>query len=277
MTWVNELFSFHSWLALGSPKAMDKYEPESGWFEGECVRTRALELVSEIANFGGSGAELSKISLDGNRKLLHKQIHTFSMHDYDRQQRFNFNHKHHSNIDQLITNAIHVDPDRIGIPEEAGTVDPLKHLAPSERSVVRDLRKLKLPEDERGPIPRACHRILPGKERELVIKLLSHDMAVLVSETDLPKDAHGRLLLGGLFSVPKNETEDRLMYDRRPENATVRKLGWLRLPSGACFRKLLLGKDEYFRGSGDDLRNFYYSLKLPVNWIPQRNRVAYCP
>ena len=152
MRWVNDLFSFYSWNALGCPKAVDQYVPENRWFSGVCVRAHGLELVSEVANFSCSGAGLSKTSLDGNRKQLQNSIHSFSMHDYERQQQHNFNTKPHSNIDQLTTNAIYVDPDRIGIPERAGLVDPLSYLPPHERAVVRDLRRLKLPEEEWGPI-----------------------------------------------------------------------------------------------------------------------------
>ena len=196
MRWVNDLFSFYSWIALGCPKAVDQYVPENRWFSGACVRARGLELVSEVANFSCSGAGLSKTSLDGNRKKLQNSIHSFSMHDYERQLQPNFNTKPHSNIDHLTTNAIYVDPDRIGIPERAGLVDPLSHLPPHERAVVRDLRRLKLPEEEWGPIPHAFHRVAPGKEQQLARKLLKHDMAILVAEQDLPRDSSGRLLLG---------------------------------------------------------------------------------
>lgn len=55
-------------------------------------------------------------------------------------------------------------------------------------------------------------------------KMLQSGMAELIPESELPRDRHGRILLGGLFSVPKNETEDRLIYDRRPENETMRLL-----------------------------------------------------
>ena len=92
-------------------------------------------------------------------------------------------------------------------------------------------------------------------------------MAVLMPEQDLPHDSRGRLLARGLFCVGKNAQEDRLIYDRRPENGTMPRLRWAELPSGACFTRMLLRPNQYLRGSGDDLRNYYYSLKLPENWI----------
>ena len=47
----------------------------------------------------------------------------------------------------------------------------------------------------------------------------------------------------------------------------MEQLGWAKLPSGACFCRMLLGKDQCLRGSGDDLRTYYYTLKLPDRWI----------
>ena len=72
---------------------------------------------------------------------------------------------------------------------------------------------------------------------------------------------------GGLFCVEKNATEDRLIFDRRPENVTMPRLEWAALPSAACFTRMLLGRYQYLRASGDDLRNFYYMLRLPPNWV----------
>ena len=69
------------------------------------------------------------------------------------------------------------------------------------------------------------------------------------------------------FAFPKNDERDRLIYDRRPENSTMPHLRWEALPSGACFTRMLLKPDEFVHGSGDDLKNFYYMLKLPAGWV----------
>ena len=74
-------------------------------------------------------------------------------------------------------------------------------------------------------------------------------------------------MLGGLFAVGKNSAEDRLIFDRRPENATMEKLHWADLPSGACYTRMTLQPNQYLRGSGEDLRNFYYNLELPSGWV----------
>ena len=53
------------------------------------------------------------------------------------------------------------------------------------------------------------------REDALVERLLNSRMVELVPEEHLPHDKHGGLLVGGLFAVGKNESEDRLIYDRR--------------------------------------------------------------
>ena len=91
-------------------------------------------------------------------------------------------------------------------------------------------------------------------------------MCVLTCEEDLPRTSSGAILSGGLFAVMKDNDTDRLIFDRRPENSTMRKLNWLELPAGACFTKIWLERGESLRGSGDDLQNFYYLLAIPQNW-----------
>ena len=78
-------------------------------------------------------------------------------------------------------------------------------------------------------------------------------MVSFVAEAELPRDLSGKLRLGGLFAVQKKEAEDRLIFDRRPENAAMRKLDWATLPNGACFCRMLLEDNEYLRGSSLNL------------------------
>ena len=47
----------------------------------------------------------------------------------------------------------------------------------------------------------------------------------------------------------------------------MQNLKWAHLPSGACFTRMLLAPHQFVQGSGDDLRNFYYNLRLPENWV----------
>ncbi|CAE7376276.1 unnamed protein product [Symbiodinium sp. CCMP2456] len=165
------------------------------------------------------------------------------------------------------SSALSVVPSRVALPAKAGMVDPLDWLEPERAVVVQELERLRRAEEDWDEVPLACHKVALQDEDEMVLRLVEHGMALPVQEAELPHDGRGRLLSGGLFGVEKNDLEDRLIYDRRPENATMDKLGWAHLPSGACFTRMLLDPCEYLRGSGDDLRNFYYTLKLPDNWI----------
>ena len=156
---------------------------------------------------------------------------------------------------------------RVAVPEEAGTVDPLVWLPEGQAAVLANLPELRLPEDQWDEVAVACHQVAENEEKNVAAKLLATGMAVLVPESELPRRGDGRLLTGGLFGVSKNSSEDRLIHDRRPENSTMPRLDWASLPSGACYTRMLLQPNEYLRGSGDDLRNYYYALKLPENWI----------
>ena len=52
-----------------------------------------------------------------------------------------------------------------------------------------------------------------------------------------------------------------LFFDRRPHNFGELKLGWARLPLGAQLSRLQLPPGYGIRGSGDDLRTFFYRLQ----------------
>ena len=161
--------------------------------------------------------------------------------------------------------ALPVQADRIAVPEQAGLVDPVALLSPDRAQVVADLEKLRLPEILWGDVVKACHRVPLEEETGLMLKLLETGMVTLLPEEQLPRSSTGDLMVGGLFCVAKNEVEDRLILDRRPQNATMSRLTWAHLPAGACFCRMLLKDTEMVRGSGDDLRNYYYSLRLPEN------------
>ena len=125
-----------------------------------------------------------------------------------------------------------VKADRIAVPEVAGMVDPCEWLDEDRAMVVRNLDKLRLPEHQWEEVVKAFHQVPPEEEDRVVRKLLRTGMGRLLPESELPRDSRGRLLVGGLFSVLKNEREDRLIFDRRPENATMTRLRWAKLPAG---------------------------------------------
>ena len=112
-------------------------------------------------------------------------------------------------MDDKISVAKGVVTDRIATPEVAGSVDPQRWLPLERAQLLADLAKLRQPEHLLPETPKACHRFGREEERKLALRLLNAQMAVLVPEDDLPRCSSGRLLLGGLFAVDKDEHHDR--------------------------------------------------------------------
>ena len=159
-----------------------------------------------------------------------------------------------------------VDPSRISLPERVGTVDPLKFLCPERQHVLDHLDALVLPEDRwPSPLPRPCHMVSPKDEAAVNQKMIDSKMAVLVDESLIPRGGDGRKLLSGLFCVPHKLESDRLIFDRRPGNATESRLSWITLPHGTQMCQLRLKPGEHVRASADDISNYFYHLKLPDN------------
>ena len=111
------------------------------------------------------------------------------------------------------------------------------------------------------PLPKCCYRVAATDEVELRLKLLRSGMAGLVPESEIPLTSLGELLLGGMFGVDHKVDVDRLIYDRRPQNAQERRLGWARLPVGAQLGRIVLDRGEVLRASGDDIRTYFFRLK----------------
>ena len=103
-----------------------------------------------------------------------------------------------------------------------------------------------------------------GKREEQVMRklLIDSSMCVLLPEDQIPRTSSGRKILSGLFCVPHKDHSDRLIFDRRPANATERRLKWCHLPHGTCFCSLKLKPGEDVRCSGDDISNYFYHLEL---------------
>ena len=98
---------------------------------------------------------------------------------------------------------------------------------------------------------------------------LASNMAVLLPEEKVARRTDGRPFLAGLFCVEHKELLDRLIFDRRPQNREERRLGWAKLPQGSQPTRVILGPDEAIRGSGDDLRTYFYNLAQLDDWIPR--------
>ena len=76
----------------------------------------------------------------------------------------------------------------------------------------------------------------------------------------------------GMFAAPHKRSSDRLIFDRRPQNATERRCKWVDLPHGTLLCRIRLKPDEHVTGTGDDLKNFFYNLSTPLEW---RKRTAF--
>ncbi|CAE7196758.1 unnamed protein product [Symbiodinium sp. CCMP2592] len=259
---LNTFVGWGNFVTLGcpAPKGSGR-EPRVSYRACRDIRAFCDKLLGEMGEFVSLELVAGRLACDGKRSVVESllaqvQCTVGASYFHDG-----------AAAGEASTVALPVEASRVAIPSQAGLVDPCRWLEGERRETVQNLASLRKPEYLWDEIPVACHRVPVEEEPALADKLLATRMAVLVPESDLPRDSRGELLLGGLFCVAKNSTEDRLIFDRRPENATMHRLSWARLPAGACFARLLLGPREYLRGSGHDLRNYYYTLRLPEGWV----------
>ena len=262
---LNFWMAWSNYVVLGCPDCKGAgLEPQGGFRCQAEVRDYTESLLGEVEKFIDRDFCIEKISFGGDRRLMDEALKSLQKMDacYGTPGKSRGVSSHKVNV------ALPVRADRVAIPENAGTVNPLEWLPVSRQAAVADLTSLRLPEEAWGKPITACHQLDRREENKLMRRLLESNMVKLIPEACLPRTESGSLLIGGFFCVAKNDQEDRLIYDRRPENRTMRRLDWAKLPSGACFTRLLLQPEEFLRGSGDDLRTFYFSLALPENWIP---------
>ena len=257
--YLNSFIAWCNYIELGCPDCRgSEWVPLGTYQSGNLARTFTDRLLGEVVEFGSLDLIFGQLQCQGGRRaveeIFSKVVRSSGGYEC-------------TASDSNLAGALPVFADRVAVPSNAGTVDPTSLLPPEKAEVVRNLEDWRKPEHQWDEVPHCCHRVPEEEEARLVRKLLKHNMVKLIPECDLPKDSFGNILLGGLFCVPKNESEDRLIFDRRAENATMHRIKWARLPAGACFCRMRLQPNEYVRGSGDDLRNYYYCLSLPDNWV----------
>ncbi|CAE8735656.1 unnamed protein product [Polarella glacialis] len=96
----------------------------------------------------------------------------------------------------------------------------------------------------------------------MAARLLDSDIAFEERESELlPKTHSGRILVGGLFGVPKSGGKLRLVFDRRREE----RVRWSWLPAAAQLGRIVLPKGKVLRGSGCDLIDYYYHIAHDPN------------
>ena len=247
---LNGFVAWSNFVVLGCPGGA--HEPQVVYRSASEARSFADRLLGETLEFASPDLVLGRLRCEGKRatvEALLRQVEGFAASGYCESVQA---------AASTPSSAMAVTAQRVAVPEEAGCVDPLDWLPPEQAQIVEDLDQIRKEPHlwEERCVP--CHRVPLSEEAAMCEKLLATRMAVLVREDLLPRGPEGHLLSGGLFAVPKNETEDRLIFDRRPENATMMRLDWGSLPSAACYASVLLG---------DDLRNFYYTLRLPERWV----------
>ena len=226
MNFVNTVVAWSNFVVLGFPHCDEFFEPPVAHRSVQSIRPYADKLLGEVVEFMNPEMLAGTLSCEGKRSDSEALIASGTDAWYGSDGKVDA---------KGISTALPVVADRVAIPVEAGLVDPCGVLGKERAEVVAHLPDLRMPEECWGAEVRACHNVPPEEEAPLIRKLLQAKMVVLLPEDELPRTKDGRLLLGGLFSVKKNENEDRLIYDRRPENNTMQKLNWARLPMVLVF------------------------------------------
>ena len=262
-SFLNSWVGWSNFVVLGCPECRgSSMEPQSIYQRPEVMRAYADRLLGEVEEFMEEVC-IGALSMEGGRRSIEEALDLLQTSHAS----YGAPDAALGNIAEKVSTAIPVVAERVAVPKKAGLVNPADWLPPDRRAVFEDLPSLRRPELQWRSVVAACHRVSQAEEARLVERLMKSDMVTLLPESVFPRDSRGRLMLGGFFCVGKNEKEDRLIFDRRPENATMERLRWAKLPAGACFCRVLLEPHEFLRGSGDDLRNYYYTLQLPSNWI----------
>ena len=73
-----------------------------------------------------------------------------------------------------------------------------------------------------------------------------------------------RRFVAGIFPVAKSATRDRPITNRRPRNAVERSVGASAelFPHGSVLTELQVPPGARIRGSGDDLPDFYHTVRV---------------
>jgi hypothetical protein len=177
--------------------------------------------------------------------------------------------------------ALEVFPDRVVLPAEPGGCDPLQHL-PAERCAELREQSRTVNLDNWSPVPKACHKITRENEIALIRRMVKDGMGEMVSARDILAELYPSVdalrrarrraryhgydvaLAGGWFAVPHKAEQDRLIYDRRPANATELRFKWSTLPHGSQLAQLVVPTTWSVRGSLKDLRAYFFCLsQLP--------------
>ncbi|CAE7267798.1 unnamed protein product, partial [Symbiodinium sp. CCMP2456] len=203
MWWSKAFLNAHvcwgNFVTLGcpAPKGSGR-EPRVSYRACRDIRAFTDKLLGEMGEFVSLELVAGRLACDGKRSVVESMLAQV-------QCTVSASYFHDgAAAGEASTVALPVEAGRIAIPSQAGLVDPCRWLEGDRRETVRNLAALRKPEYLWDEIPIACHRVPAEEEPALADRLLSAGMAALVPES--------------LFCVAKNATEDRLIFDRRPEN-----------------------------------------------------------
>jgi hypothetical protein len=257
--WTNALWALFSFWELGCPD--DASLAIAGWRKHthRLHQQYASRLVSQVRAFCRSDGPLRECPLDGARKRVSEVLKAVPVSKYCVPVR---------GLGIVDTNiACDIEPDNVAMPESAGAMDPSPFLTTEQLEVRNNMRQILKDREEWENAPLPCHKVPPDLELRMAARLLDTSMAVLVESALLPRTVGGRILVGGLFGVPKSSGKIRLIFDRRPQNFTEERVNWSLLPSAAQLGRIVLPKGKVLRGSGSDLSNYYYNIAHHPEWV----------
>ena len=177
---TNILFAYFTFVELGCPKSWRPVSfPPSG-----AQAVGAANIESEMPSFLRHGGGIGTTALAGADP---SDILSNS---------------------QLSSAALPVDPDRVALPEVAGTIDPRTALPPERRFIFEDWElQVRLPPEERPrPLSRSPHAPV-DKELGFAQEMRRRRMGRFVRASELPRDpTTGEVPSAGLFTVPTRST-----------------------------------------------------------------------
>ena len=275
MTFLNETFALHSFFELGCPRSGAVPTSVGPPRQHPQARAAACALLDEFMAFSRFG----DCSPNGGRKkLLDLVIDVASRSSY----------WDAAGDSGGGPQAEWIDPNIMAIPTSGGTLDPQKFLTASQYEQYADPQCIPKSPTIYDDLPRPCHRVAPADEDVVMGRLLAADLAVIAPESILPKvrvrkhivkgpsrysKVTRSVLVGGLFGLTKPQKrkgdpkKQRIIFDRRVQNATEDRVSWIRLPAAAQLVHLVLGRRHVLRGSGKDLSDFYFYIRhLGIWW-----------
>jgi len=261
--WQLTVFNY---FVMGLPKAGDAVTARLGPHRVSARQHHYFEtLVADNMRFCRLGSKSSDFGSGRGLHTLRQLIEQFE------QLVAVENHSFHNacTLDNMAASALPVKTDRIAVCNPAGTVHPEDILDEPERTAFLDYNGRTRDWTEAEDVPRSCYLVSREEEDKLRRVLLDSGMAVLLPEAEIPTGPKGQLLLSGLFGVKHKTLHDRLIFDRRPANALDRRLAWARLPLGPQLCRVILRRGEGIRGSGDDLRTYFYCLRNSEQALPR--------